>query len=126
MCLAGEDAKVTGVSPDQLETQPVDLETLVPPSEPSRTWTSPDHSASEKRTVFQSKGNNLNAEKKPDSSKPDSPDSDPKPIPMKETKKEEDFTESDQAGGCGLDLNILTCVFVPHVCTPIFRDLFAD
>ena len=75
MCFAGEDAKVTGVSPDQLETQPVDLETLVTPSEPDRqfqAW----------QPWFWPK------------------------IRPKETKKEEDFTESDQAGGCGLDLNI--------------------
>ena len=81
MCLAGEDAKVTGVSPDQLETQPVDLETLVTPSEPSKTWTSPDHSS------FQSKGNSLNAEKKTDSSKPDSPNSDPKVRPKERNEK---------------------------------------
>lgn len=80
------------ISPDQVDTQPIDVQTVDPPAEPS-VLVSPSQSADDKRAAYQSKQKGIDPDKTRDFSKQHEPvKSKSKP----KQKQPEDFTESDQ------------------------------
>ena len=78
-----------------METQPIDVQTVDPPAEPS-VLVSPKQSADDKRAAYQFKQKGVKPDETMDVSKQNEPvESESKP----KQKQREDFTESDQEAG---------------------------
>lgn len=94
---AGLDAKkaLPAASPDQVETQVIDLLAADTPPEPKEAFVSPKHSADAKRETYQAKALAKAEERSKDAATKVPEESRP---PKKEEKKEH-FTESDVEAG---------------------------
>lgn len=93
---AGLDAskKQPAASPDQLETQAVDLMTVETPPEPAEAFVSPRHSADAKRETYQAKAKAKAKERHEDAETKAPEESKPK-----DDQRKDLFTESDVEAG---------------------------